>query len=115
MDALLKIVYQPYKWLVVIPAMVLNTLVMGSICIVVGALLGPDKADILAVTWARLFCATVPLRVKIQGRNNYDPRSSYVVVSNHQSMVDIPVLHGFTGLNIKWVMKQELKTHPCFQ
>ncbi len=94
--------------------MVLNTLVMGIICIFVGAIFGPDRADMLAVTWARIFCATVPLRVRILGRENYNPGSPYVVVSNHQSMVDIPVLHGFTGLNIKWVMKQELKNIPVF-
>lgn len=114
MNALFKIAYQPYKWIIVIPAMVLNTLVMGLICIVVGAVFNPDKADALAVTWARIFCAIAPIRARIQGRQNYNPKSSYVVVANHKSMVDIPVLHGFTGLTIKWVMKTELKKIPVF-
>ena len=114
MNALFKIAYQPYKWIIVIPAMVLNTLFMGLICIVVGAVFTPDKADALAVTWARIFCAIVPIRVKIQGRQNYNPLSSYVMVANHKSMVDIPVLQGFTGLTIKWVMKMELKKIPVF-
>jgi len=94
--------------------MVLNTLVMGLICIAVGAVFTPDKADTLAVTWARIFCTIVPIRVRIQGRQHYNPLSSYVVVANHKSMVDIPVLHGFTGLTIKWVMKMELKKIPVF-
>ena len=94
--------------------MVLNTLFMGLICIVVGAVFTPDKADALAVAWARIFCAIAPIRVKIQGRQNYNPLSSYVMVANHKSMVDIPVLQGFTGLTIKWVMKMELKKIPVF-
>lgn len=114
MSALLKITYQPYKWLVVIPAMILNTLVMALSCIVAGAVFSPDKADALAVTWARIFCAIAFIRVRIQGKQNYNPKSSYVVVANHKSMVDIPVLHGFTGLIIKWVMKTELKKIPIF-
>lgn len=114
MNTLFKIAYQPYKWIVVIPVMVLNTLVMALSCIVVGAVLNPDMADVLAVTWARIFCAIAPIRVRIQGRQNYNPKSSYVVVANHKSMVDIPVLHGFTGLTIKWVMKMELKKIPVF-
>lgn len=114
MNVFFKIAYRSYKWIIVIPAMVLNTLVMALGCIVVGAVFGPDKADALAVTWARLFCAIALIRVKIQGRHNYNPKSSYVVVANHKSMVDIPVLHGFTGLIIKWVMKMELKKIPVF-
>ncbi|MCG8549783.1 MAG: 1-acyl-sn-glycerol-3-phosphate acyltransferase [Desulfobacterales bacterium] len=114
MKVLFKIAYRAYKWIIVIPAMALNTLVMALACIIVGAFFGPDNADALAVIWARIFCAVAFIRVKIQGRENYDPKSSYVVVANHKSMADIPVLHGFTGLIIKWVMKMELKKIPVF-
>lgn len=114
MDTLLKILYQPYKWLVVIPFMILDTLVMGSICVVVGFVFSQDAADVLAVTWARLACAIAPLKVRIEGKEHYSRFKSYVVVANHQSMVDIPVVHGFIGLRIKWVMKQELRKIPVF-
>lgn len=114
MNDLFKIAYQPYKWIIVIPAMALNTLVMALICILVGAVFGPDKADAMAVIWARIFCAIALIRVRIEGRQNYDPRASYVVVANHKSMADIPALHGYTGLIIKWVMKMELKKIPIF-
>ncbi len=106
--------YQPYKWIIVIPAIILNTLVMGLGCIVAVAVFGSDKADLLAQIWARIVCAITLIRVRIQGRKNYDPLSPYVVVANHKSMVDIPVIQGFTGLTIKWVMKIELKKIPVF-
>ena len=114
METLLKILYQPYKWLVVIPFIILNTLIMGSICIAVGFVFSQDAADVLAVTWSKLSCLITPLKVNISGRKNYSRFKSYVVVANHQSMVDIPALHGFMGLRIKWVIKQELRKIPVF-
>ncbi len=94
--------------------MVLNTMITGCICVIVGFIFSQDAADILAVAWSRLSCAVGPVRVKIHGKKNYSRFKSYVVVANHQSMVDIPVLHGFLGLKIKWVMKQELRKIPVF-
>lgn len=114
MNRYLKIAYQPYKWLVVIPFMVLNTLVMGLVCIFVGFAFTQDAADILAFTWSRLSCAIAPLRVIVRDKNLFTPHQSYVVVANHQSMADIPIIHGYLGLKIKWVMKQELGKIPVF-
>ncbi len=68
MNAFLKIAYQPYKWLVVIPFVFFITMLLGLICIVVGFVFSQDAADILAVTWSRLCCAIAPLRVIIQGK-----------------------------------------------
>ncbi len=114
MDAILKTVYQPYKWLFVIPFMVLSTLFHGAACIVMAVLFGADAGNIVAVSWARIACVITPIRVKIRGRYNYTREKTYVVVANHQSMVDIPVVHGWLGLRIKWVMKKELKKVPVF-
>ncbi|MCP4119882.1 MAG: 1-acyl-sn-glycerol-3-phosphate acyltransferase [Desulfobacteraceae bacterium] len=114
MDAILKTVYQPYKWLFVIPFMVLSTLFHGMVCIIVVLFFGADAGNIVAVTWARIACIVAPIRVKIRGRHNYTRKKTYVVVANHQSMVDIPVVQGWLGLRIKWVMKKELKKVPVF-
>ena len=54
MKTLLKIAYQPYKWLVVVPFMFLNTMIVGLVCIIVGTLFSQDAANILAVIWSRL-------------------------------------------------------------
>ncbi len=114
MNTFLKIAYQPYKWLIVIPFVLLITMVLGLICIVVGFIFSQDAADILAITWSRLCCAITPLRVVIRGKKNYRHHHSYVVVANHQSLADIPMIHGFIGLKIKWVMKKELRKIPVF-
>jgi len=110
----LKAAYQPYKWLFFIPFVVIFTMSCGFICIFVAFIFGPDAGDIVAVSWSRVICLLAPVRVKITSRGNYNIHSSYVVVVNHQSLIDIPVLHGWLGLKIKWVMKQELKKIPVF-
>lgn len=114
MNQILKLAYQPYKWIVVVPFMFTITMILGLICIVVGFIFSQDAANFLAVIWSRLACAVGPVRVSLTGKRNYSRHQSYVVVANHQSMVDIPVIHGFMGLNIKWVMKQELRKIPVF-
>ena len=94
--------------------MLLNTLIMGLVCIIVAFIFQSDAANLIAVAWARLSCYIAPVRVQIKNKKYYRPNTPYVVVANHQSMVDIPVVLGFMGLNIKWVMKKELEKVPVF-
>ena len=114
MNSFIKTAYQPYKWLVVIPFVFLNTMVLGLLCILAGLTLNQDAADIMAVLWSRGCCGVAFLKVNLKGRKNYLRNGAYVVVANHQSMADIPVIHGFMGLKIKWVMKKELERIPVF-
>lgn len=114
MNPILKIAYQPYKWIVAIPFYFINTMISGLICIITGLLLKQDAANIIAVIWSRLCCAITPVNVVIKGQTNYSKQKSYVIVANHQSLADIPALHGHLGLNIKWIMKKELRKIPIF-
>jgi 1-acyl-sn-glycerol-3-phosphate acyltransferase len=109
-----KIAYQPYKWIVVMPMIFLFTMILGLVCIVAGIVLKQDAANHVAVLWSKLCCAIIPLKVSVKGRKNYTKNQAYVIVSNHQSMVDIPALHGNLGLKIKWIMKKELGSIPIF-
>lgn len=94
--------------------LLISTMVLGLVCILTGLILKPDAANLIAVAWSRLCCGIVPLKVNIRGRGNYKRNQPYVIVANHQSMADIPVVHGFLGLNIKWIMKNELRKVPIF-
>lgn len=109
-----KPIYQPYKWIIVVPFVFLVTMILGLICIFTGFLFRQDAANHVALLWARLCCAVVPMQLKIKNRHNYNLTGSYVIVSNHQSMADIPAIHAGLRLNIKWVMKQELRKIPIF-
>lgn len=114
MNPFLKIAYQPYKWIIVIPFVFIITMIFGLVCIFSGLLFKQSGVNIIAVIWSKLCCTIAPLKIIIKGKENYDRNTAYVVVSNHQSMADIPAIHGYLGLNIKWVMKKELGKIPIF-
>jgi len=113
-NPILKILYQPYKWIIVIPFVFIVTMVSGLAAIFTGVFFSQKAVNFVAVLWARLCCAIVPLKIHIKGKKNYNKNQSYVIVANHQSMADIPILHGYLGLNIKWIMKKELGAIPIF-
>lgn len=50
--------------------------------------------------------------VSVKGKEKIDPSTSYIIVSNHQSALDIFLVYGWLGIDIKWVMKKELKKIP---
>ena len=107
------LVYQPYKYLVVAPALVLATAFSATLAVVLSLVTSARTASRLtAVPWARVMAWVTPMRVKVEGRENIDPRQSYVLVSNHQSQYDIFVLYGWLGVDFKWVIKQELRNVP---
>jgi 1-acyl-sn-glycerol-3-phosphate acyltransferase len=89
-----------------------------------------------AVNWARLLVALLPMKIEVVGewprgilrdfaapelasKSTADLTAAsaasakpYVVVANHQSQFDIPVLLKVLGLDLCWVMKQEIKLIP---
>jgi len=113
MKKILHLLYQPYKWLVVIPFFILSTLIFGVIAATVAFLFNARVASFVGgVIWARLNAWIAPIFVKVSGRENVDIKQSYVVIANHQSAFDIFVLYGFLNIDFKWVMKQELRKVP---
>ena len=56
--------------------------------------------------WSWFTIRILFLPVKIEGRENLDPKQSYVFVSNHQGAFDIFLIYGFLGRNFKWMMKR---------
>jgi 1-acyl-sn-glycerol-3-phosphate acyltransferase len=105
--------YQPYKWLVFAPVMMLLTAGFAAVAVVLVAFASPRRgAQLTGVPWARALAALIPMRVEVEGREHVDPAQSYVLVSNHQSQSDVLVLYGWLGIDFKWVMKQELRKVP---
>ena len=62
--------------------------------------------------WAQLYVWVMPAwQVDIRQREKIDPRRTYVVVSNHQSLLDILVVFGLF-FHFKWVSKAEIFRVP---
>jgi 1-acyl-sn-glycerol-3-phosphate acyltransferase len=105
--------YQPYKYLVFAPVVGVVTTVQASLACVLSLVASPRTASRLtAVPWARTLASAAPMRVTVEGRENIDPKQSYVLVSNHQSQFDIFLLYGWLGIDFRWVMKKELRGVP---
>jgi 1-acyl-sn-glycerol-3-phosphate acyltransferase len=105
--------YQLYAWLIFLPLVSLLTLVFSALTIVSAALINPHFASrVFAVTWARLAAFLTPIRVDVEGAENAQRQRSYIVASNHQSQYDILVIYGWLKLDLKWVMKKELRKIP---
>ena len=114
MRSLLHILYQPYKWLVVIPVLLLSTVFLGSVAIVIATTVSPKLASATCgVWWSRLNSFMTPMFVSVRGRRHIDKKQSYVIISNHLSHYDIFVLYGWLGIDFKWVMKKELRNLPA--
>lgn len=106
--------YQLYVWLIFVPLVVVLTLVFSSLTVLFSILVNSHFASrVFAVTWARWLAWLTPISVTVEGEDNADRNRSYVVISNHQSMYDIIVIYGFLALDLKWVMKQELRKIPA--
>lgn len=105
--------YQPYKYLVFAPLVVVWTTICASLVLVFAPFTSSRTASRLAaVPWARVLAWFTPMTVEVKGRHHIDPGQSYVLVSNHQSQYDIFVLYGWLGVDFKWVMKRELRKVP---
>ncbi len=113
MRKVLYILYQPYKWLVMVPVSAASTVFFGLLAAVSAILIGPRFGSrISGMPWARLNAFLTPMSVTVVGRERIESEQSYVIVANHQSEYDIYVLYGWLGIDFKWVLKQELRKVP---
>jgi 1-acyl-sn-glycerol-3-phosphate acyltransferase len=64
--------------------------------------------------WSRHVVANAGIKLDLAGRANVTPGVTYLVMSNHQSLYDIPVLFHVLGPNIRMVAKKELFGVPVF-
>ena len=106
--------YQLYVCLIYFPLVLILTVVFSSRTILFSMLVDSNFASrVFAVTWAKWLAWLTPISVTVLGAENASRGRSYVVVSNHQSMYDILVIYGWLALDLKWVMKQELRKMPA--
>lgn len=105
--------YQLYFWPVLIPLVIVITVLSGLMTALFATLVNPRFASrYFAANWARLLAWLTPMWVTVKGGENADKHRTYVVVCNHQSQFDILLVYGFLDLDLKWVMKQELRKIP---
>ena len=68
----------------------------------------------LSKIWAWFMLKVTLVRAHIVGREKIQKNRSYVIISNHQSLFDIPALVTQLGLQFRWIIKKELRKIPLF-
>jgi 1-acyl-sn-glycerol-3-phosphate acyltransferase len=104
--------YRIYKILVFMPFLGLWTLLNFLGVVVVAPFSARVASRLFGGLWGRGLLWLVPCGLSLSGEDNIDADTSYIVVANHLSLIDIPILYGWMPLDLKWVMKKEVGKIP---
>ena len=107
----------PYHWwrtvFFLIPAIAVYTLVLGTASIISSLW---DRhgyfAHRCARAWSFLILKTTGVRVTVEGLDRVTPGTTYVFVSNHQSIYDTPVLFWSLPFQLRIIAKESLAQFP---
>jgi 1-acyl-sn-glycerol-3-phosphate acyltransferase len=107
----------PYHWwrtvFFLIPAISVYTFVLGAVSIVSSLFSRRGYfAHQCARAWSWLILKTTGVRVTVEGLDRITPGSTYVFVSNHQSIYDIPVIFASLPYQLRIIAKESLARFP---
>jgi len=72
----------------------------------------PHRAHRISQRWAAFLLAAFGIRFEVQHAGRIDPRRTYVFVSNHRSMIDIPAYAAACRNTFRFLAKAELTRIP---
>jgi len=72
------------------------------------------RSDERLARWSLNIVRNAHIDIHVEGRENLRPGETYLVMSNHQSLYDIPVLFQVVGPNVRMIAKKELFHVPVF-
>jgi 1-acyl-sn-glycerol-3-phosphate acyltransferase len=107
----------PFHWwrtvFFLIPAISLYTIVLGAISIASSVF---DRRGYTAHTcaraWSWLILKTTGVRVQVEGLERVRLGTTYIFVSNHQSIYDIPVIFASLPFQLRIIAKESLARFP---
>ena len=73
-----------------------------------------DACDARLKSWSRSLLDDVGIQVSVHGADHLQPRAPMVVMSNHQSLYDIPVIFQVVEQRLRMVSKIELASVPVW-
>ncbi len=95
------------------PMIVFATIMMGSMSLVASFFDSTGRRQhAIARRWSRILLAVAGVRVIAEGVDKLDPAKGYVLVSNHSSYFDIPVIMTVLPLQFRFFAKQGLFRIP---
>ena len=73
-----------------------------------------QACDDRLASWAKKVVKNARMNVTVKGRDGFDATKTYVIMSNHQSHYDVPVLYSVFGGSVRMIAKIELFKIPIF-
>ncbi|MEW5984398.1 MAG: lysophospholipid acyltransferase family protein [Acidobacteriota bacterium] len=96
-----------------IPTIAVYTIVLGTLSLASGLFERRGRfAHGCARAWSWLILATTGVRVTLRGMEHLTPGTTYVFVSNHQSIYDIPVVFWWVPYQLRIIAKESLGSFP---
>ena len=106
----------PYHWwrtvFYLIPAITVYTIVLGAASIASSLFDRGYFAHRCARAWSWLILKTTGVRVTVEGLGRLTPGTTYVFVSNHQSIYDTPVIFWSLPYQLRIIAKESLAKFP---
>ncbi len=104
-----------WRLFIFVPVLILDT-VVNAIIVMIAGIFNPYSRFNTGVMrlWARILLLAAGVRVTVEGKEHIQPNTSYIIVANHQSHMDIPVLISALPLPIRIISKKELFKIPVF-
>ena len=96
-------------------SLILNTLILGLVIIAISPF--DRKGNLvhyIGKFWSLLNVHIFGTRLAVRGKEKIEKGRTYIVMSNHQSLVDPWVLIGKLPLQLRWTIKTEVKKIPIF-
>ena len=84
---------------------------------IIGVIKEPRRTYIFGVIsaiWMRIFFFATGCRLKIFGAKNFEPGRNYIVICNHNSLMDVPISTPFIPGTNKTIAKTEMAKTPVF-
>lgn len=107
----------PFHWwrtvFFLIPAIGVYTIVLGTLSLASSFFDGRGHfAHGCARLWSWLILATTGVSVELSGLERLEPGKTYIFVSNHQSIYDIPVVFASLPYQLRIIAKESLGHFP---
>ena len=103
-------VYRP----VLFALMALDTFACAIAAMLCAYLDSQNRGHAVARFWSRLNLALSGVSTSMSGEDHIDHDQPYIVMANHQSHYDVFVLMGLLPLQLRWIIKMELRKIPIF-
>ena len=108
----MKPLYIIYQYLIAFPLIIVVTLFTAVFTILCFPWKNGKAPRAVQVFWSRSVLWFLLIPIKVTGKENVDPKQSYVFVANHQSFLDVFAVYGWLPNNFKWLMKKEIRKVP---